>query len=264
MKSCGVNLDECLQDPKTLDTARKIFERQIRYWECRPMTEDPSAVVSPADARVIVGSLDEVSSLFVKNKFFHFTELLGTDKGQWHEEFRDGDFAVLRLTPDKYHYNHAPVAGVVRDFYEIDGGCHSCNPSAVVSLVTPFSKNKRVVTIIDTDVPEGTGVGLVAMIEVAALMVGEVVQQYSERGYDDPRPVSVGMFLQKGLPKSLYRPGSSTDVLLFRKDQVRFAEDIVDNLRRLGIASRFSAGFGQPLVETDVKVRSVIAAGVKE
>jgi phosphatidylserine decarboxylase len=43
-------------------------------------------------------------------------------------------------------------------------------------MVRPYSKNKRVVTIIDTDVEGGTGIGLVAMIEVVALMIGDIVQ----------------------------------------------------------------------------------------
>ena len=89
---------------------------------------------------------------------------------------------------------------------------HSCNPSATVALVSPYSKNKRVVTVIDTDVPGGTGAGLVAMIEVVALMIGKVVQQYSEQWYDDPRPVARGMFLRKGCPKSLYRPGAGAGI----------------------------------------------------
>jgi phosphatidylserine decarboxylase len=152
------------------------------------------------------------------------------------------------------------VAGVVRDIYEINGGYHSCNPGAVVTTATPYSKNKRVVTVIDTDVPEGTGVGLVAMIEVVALMIGDIVQCYSEHRYDAPRPVTKGMFLDKGLPKSLYRPGSSTDVLLFQRDRFVFADDIVWNLSRNGALSRFSLGFGKPLVETEVSVRSFIGA----
>ncbi len=60
-------------------------------------------------------------------------------------------------------------------------------PVAVINVVTPFSKNKRVVTIIDSDVPGGTGVGLVAMVEVVALMIGDVVQAYSETKYDSPK-----------------------------------------------------------------------------
>ena len=140
-------------------------------------------------------------------------------------------------------------------------GADSCNPGAVVTVVTPYSKNRRIVTILDTDVPGGSGVGCVAMIEVAALMVGDVVQCYSDDRYLAPRPIVRGMFLRRGAPKSLFRPGGSTDVLLFEPGRILFAPDIVANLSRPGIESRFSRGFGQPLVETDVLVRSLVATG---
>jgi len=184
--------------------------------------------------------------------------LLRRDKTHWLKAFREGDFAVFRLTPDKYHYNHTPVAGRVADFYEIRGQYHSCNPEAVISVVTPYSKNKRVVTVIDTDVPGGTGVGLVAMVEVVALMIGGIIQCYSAEKYEDPVPIHRGLFLKKGAPKSLFRPGSSTDILIFQQGRVNFSEDIVRNLRRPNVESRYTNGFGQYLVETDVKVRSLI------
>ncbi len=258
LASCGIDLSECLDPPEQLDTPRKIFERRIRYQECRPMPSDTDAIVSPADARVLVGSFHETSLMFLKEKFFSFEELLGCVNTVWHQAFRGGDFAVFRLTPDKYHYNHTPVAGEVLDFYAIDGEYHSCNPSAVVSVATPYSKNKRVVTIIDTDVPGGTGVGLVAMIEVVALMIGDIVQAYSTKGYDAPRPIERGRFLQKGQPKSLYRPGSSTDILIFQEGRIDFAWDILDNMRQTGVSSRFTHGFQKPLVETDIRVRSLL------
>lgn len=261
MRRLGIDPSECLDDPSELDTARKVFERRIRYWECRPMPQDDTAVVSPADARVLVGSLDEVSCLSIKTKFFTYDELLAKDS--WITAFEKGDFALFRLTPDKYHYNHTPVAGVVRDFYEIQGDRHSCNPSAVVAAITPYSKNKRVVTIIDTDVPRGTAVGLVAMLEIGALMVGEVVQCYSQDRYENPRPIELGMFLCKGAPKSLYRPGGSTDALLFQRGRVTLADDVVANLSRTDVESRFSMGFGRPLVETEVAVRSFIGRATR-
>jgi len=127
-RKSGVSLSECLEDPATLDTARKFFERKIKYWESRPMPDGSGIVVSPADARVLVGSLCESSALFIKGKFFTYEELLGADQTQWVEAFKDGDFAIFRLTPEKYHYNHTPVAGCLLAFYQVDGDFHSCNP----------------------------------------------------------------------------------------------------------------------------------------
>lgn len=260
---CGIDLSECLDSPQQLDTGRKVFERKIRFEECRPMPADVAAVVSPADARVIVGSLQEAALFFLKDKFFSFEELLGQECTEWHSAFGTGTFAVFRLTPDKYHYNHTPVAGEVIDHYAIDGIYHCCNPTAAISVVTPHSKNKRVVTIIDTDVAGGTGVGLVAMVEVVALMIGDIAQAYSSQGYDEPQQIEKGMFLKKGQPKSLYRPGSSTDILIFQQGRIRFAEDLLHNQSRSGISSRFSHGFDTPLVETDIKVRSLLATAIR-
>ncbi|MEZ4526576.1 MAG: phosphatidylserine decarboxylase [Desulfobacterales bacterium] len=96
------------------------------------------------------------------------------------------------------------------------------------------------------------------MIEIAALMIGDIVQCYSEREYDSPRPAGKGMFVKKGQPKSLYRPGSSTDVLIFQKNRVAFSPDIVRNSFRTDAQTRFSEGFGRSLVETEVALRSEI------
>jgi phosphatidylserine decarboxylase len=263
LKRCGINLEECLENPQRLDSARKVFERQIRYWQRRPMDTDPRSVVCPADSRVLVGSLDQNAILFLKGKFFDYDELLGTDREQWLSVFRNGDFVICRLTPEKYHYNHTPVAGLVLDSYENTGAYHSCNPGSVIAMATPYSKNKRCITIIDTEVTDGTRVGLVAMIEIVALMIGDIVQCYSDVQYVNPRSVTPGTYLRKGCPKSLYRPGSSTTVLLFQEGRVQFAQDLVRNMHRADIKSRFSQGFGRPLVETDVKVRSTIATKKK-
>jgi phosphatidylserine decarboxylase len=258
----SINFRELADDPATLDTPRKIFERKIQYWKFRPMPSE-RCVVCPADARVVVGSMAQTKVLSIKEKFFEFPELLGGLSVHRTQHFRNGDYAVFRLTPDKYHYTHAPVSGTVEDFYVVEGGYHSCNPNATVRLLTPHSKNRRVVTILDTDCPGGTGVGRVAMIEVVALMVGQIEQRYSEHKYDDPQSLHKGMMLQIGSPKAFFRPGSSTVVLLFEPGRIRFAGDLLQNQQRAGVHSRYSVPFGQTLVETDVTVRSLLATPVK-
>lgn len=259
IKALNIDLAECIDNLEELNSPRKIFERKIKYWDKRPMPDDPAAVVSPADSKMLVGSFEEQSHLFLKEKFFHFDELIGPDKREWLQAFSRGSYGVFRLTPEKYHYNHVPVSGKVVDIYELEGMYHSCNPGAVMVEATPYSKNKRVVTIIDTQVPNGTSVGLVAMIEIVALMIGDILQCYSKFHYQNPQNVTPGMFLQKGQPKSLYRPGSSLDVLIFQKNAVTFCDDIVSNMHHPNVKTRFSKAFGRPVVETDVKVRSHIA-----
>ncbi len=258
LRDSDIDLSEFVGNISEYDTPRKLFERQIRYWACRPTAEDPSAVLCPADARVLVGSMDEASGLYLKQKFFSFPELLG-ENSPWQASFTSGDYAIFRLTPEKYHYTHVPVSGRVLDFYSVDGRYHPCNPNAVVQLINPVSKNRRVITILDTDIPAGSQVGQVAMIEVVALMVGQIEQRYSVARYHDPCSLSRDMFLRAGAPKALFRPGSSTVVLLFQKGRVRFAEDLLRNQQRGGIRNRFSLTLGEPLTETDVAVRSLLA-----
>jgi phosphatidylserine decarboxylase len=72
LQSCGINLHECVDPDITTKTARAIFERQIRYWECRPMPQTPGTVVAPADARLVLGSLQQQSHFFIKEKFFAY------------------------------------------------------------------------------------------------------------------------------------------------------------------------------------------------
>jgi len=261
LRALQASLDECVDDPATLDSPRRVFERRIRYWDCRPMPEPPDVVVSPADARVLLASLEPSSLVFLKQKFFALEELLGSRARPWLQRFRGADVAVFRLTPDRYHYNHMPVAGLVTDFDEIEGACHSCNPHALLRVAAAHAKNRRTVTFVDTDVTRGSQVGLVAMVEVAALMIGEIVQCYSQERYLDPQPVQPGQFLCRGAPKSLFRPGSSTVVLLFEPGRVVFDDDLVRNSRRTDVCSRFSVGLGRSLVESDVEVRSRIGQG---
>ena len=257
VRSLRIDLNECVEPAAVVRSPRKLFERKIRYWDTRPMAPEPGAIVSPCDARLLLCSLRETDSLYVKRKIFTVEELLGGEKRHWHRAFAGGDVVICRLTPEKYHYNHAPVDGVVADSYEVEGRFHSCNPSAVI-VASSHTKNSRIVTILDTDVPGGSSVGLVAMVEIVALMIGRIDQCYSESRYADPHPVTPGLFLRKGQPKSVYRPGSSTTILLFQDNRLRFCDDLLRNCARLDVLSRFSIGFGRPLVETDVKARSTI------
>jgi phosphatidylserine decarboxylase len=97
------------------------------------------------------------------------------------------------------------------------------------------------------------------MIEITALMIGEVVLCYSRERYENPQPILRGMLIERGCPKSRYHPGGSADVFIFQGGSISFDEDLIVNRDRGDVQNRFSLAFGQPLVETKVAVRSQTA-----
>jgi phosphatidylserine decarboxylase len=257
----GVRLGELLEPLPESPTWRDFFGRKIRFWDHRPLPADQRRIVAPCDSRVLLGNLRHQGNLPIKEKFFSLSELLGY-KDKHIDKFKNADWAIFRLTPEMYHYNHCPVAGVVVDFYEIGGAYHSCNPTACVETITPYSKNRRFVTIFDTDVPGGTRIGKVAMIEVVALLIGRVKQCYSYAQYKLPTVMYEGLMCKRGSVKSLFEPGSSTVVLLFEAKRVEFDSDLLTNQARADVFSRFRQGFAEPLVETEIQVRSGIGTAL--
>jgi phosphatidylserine decarboxylase len=244
-------------------TWRDVFCRKIRFEEYRPMSLETHRIVAPCDARVLIGSTEKNSVLPIKEKFFSINELFGIN-ARWKDHFSKSSWAIFRLTPEMYHYNHCPVSGNVIDHYEIQGAFHSCNPAATISLMTPHSKNGRYVTIFDTDCAGGSGIGKVAMIEVVALLIGRVHQCYSKTRYNTPVEMFNGLFCKRGAVKSVFEPGSSTVVLLFEEGRIKFDSDLISNQKRHDVNSRFSEGYGEPWVETEVSVRSGIASTIQK
>src|SRR6185436_9032887 len=103
-----------LSDLYTSKTWRQVTDRVHKFLYFRCLTSRPTV-----SCHLLVSSLRGASHLFLKWKFFDFDELFGSDKLRWSRTFHGGDFVICRLTPEKYHYNHMPASGVVRDHYEI-------------------------------------------------------------------------------------------------------------------------------------------------
>jgi len=82
---------------------------------------------------------------------------------------------------------------------------------------TIFKEQERVVTVINTDTDGGTGIGLVAMIEVVALMIGDIVQRYSETQYLDPAPFREVCSCAKVVPKVYIARAAARPCCSFRK-----------------------------------------------
>ncbi len=243
---------------------RDVFGRKIEFWRSRPMSNNQFEVVCPSDSRVLLSptcngaTVNDCSNrIEVKNKLFSNQELVGKEKA-WASNFAQAQWAIFRLTPEKYHFNHVPVSGVVLDVYSLDGAYHSCNPLVASHEIRPTSRNARLITIVDTEVAWGSQVGIVAIVEVVALLIGRIEQCYSAHCYESPQALEPGMHVYRGNVKSRFDPGSSTVVLLFEPNRIQFSADLVANQARIDIPSRFTKVYGTPMVETDVRVRSAL------
>jgi phosphatidylserine decarboxylase len=149
---------------------------------------------------------------------------------------------------------------MVADAYACDGLFFSVNPRAVRSIPGLLAKNARHITIIDSDAADGTGVGYVAVIPVAAQVIGGITISYSDRGYDRKNAVWPGQRVERGRPMGYFYPGSSTVVVLAQKDRVEICPDLLQQQARTDVAVTYPENaFGFPLCEISLDVRDVIA-----
>lgn len=256
----GIDLRECIDELTSVRTLRALFERRIAYETRRPMSADVGTIVSPADGKALVFGFADDAMLPVKQRFVSARELLGDEYGFKQVSASAG--LIVRLTPEMYHYVHAPVSGVVIAHKWIEGALHSCNPGALVCFQRPYAMNRRRVIVIDTDVDDGSRVGVVALINVAAMMIGRVDDAYSAHSYDDPQSLYVGMKLTRGQPVALFRPGSSTSIVLWNARRAAHTSYLRRNAGRIDVHSRFSDWLLFPWVETGVAVRSLVASAL--
>ena len=187
-----------------------FFIRQLKP-EARPIIQDPLAVASPADGKVLAYENINNSDFYIKGVRFNVESFLNNK--ELAKKYSDGSMIVFRLAPPDYHRYHFPVSGKVPQANtKIDGDYYSVNPLALREKAEIFWLNKREYGVIKSPV-----FGDVAMVEVGATMVGSMLQSYS------------GTSISKGDEKGYFKFGGSTVVLLFEKGKIQIDQDLLHN-----------------------------------
>ncbi|GIW72031.1 MAG: phosphatidylserine decarboxylase proenzyme [Planctomycetota bacterium] len=218
----GVELSEAELPLERYRTLNEFFSRRLRPG-ARPLDPDPDALLSPADARVLVCSpLDAEARLCVKGESWQLAELLG--ERALARQFAGGTAVVLRLAPADYHRFHFPADGVAGPARALPGGYDSVHPLALAREPAVLCRNARQLTLLRTP-----RFGTIAMVEVGALLVGSIVQTYT------PGPV------ERGAEKGYFRFGGSSIVLALEPGRLVLEDDLVQHSAR-GLETKLRMG----------------------
>lgn len=160
-----INLDEAAEaDLDAYASFAEFFARPLKPG-LRPMPEVANALASPVDGCISqCGTLHTGRLVQAKGIDYSAAALLGDSCVA--EEFRDGSFATIYLSPRDYHRVHMPAGGQLRRWSYVPGRLFSVNPATVRALPGVFTRNERLCAIFDT------AYGPLAVILVGALCVG--------------------------------------------------------------------------------------------
>lgn len=162
----GVNMSEAQEEnPENYRCFNDFFIRHLKPG-CRPIAQ--ADIVSPVDGFVSeLGIIEKGQVLQAKGRYYSVEELLAADKAL-SEQFVDGRFATLYLSPKDYHRIHMPIDATLKEMIYVPGKLFSVQPATARIIPHLFARNERLVTFFDTQA------GLMAMVLVGATIVGAI------------------------------------------------------------------------------------------
>ncbi|WP_087506869.1 archaetidylserine decarboxylase [Neiella marina] len=238
IKRYQVNMDEAANpDPGSYDSFNDFFTRALKPG-ARPIDDAENTLVHPADGAVSqCGPINNGQIFQAKGHDYSATALLGGD-GQLAEQFNQGSFATIYLSPTDYHRVHMPVDGVLRRMIYVPGKLFSVNPLTAQNVPGLFARNERVVCIFDTPVGPMAqilvGATIVASMETvwAGTITPPAGKQVFSWQYPAEGPTSVR--LSKGDEMGRFKLGS-TVIMLFGQDAVSFTDSMeAEAVTRMG------------------------------
>lgn len=188
-----------------------FFCRKLKK-ETRPLCEDPSILIAPADGRyLVIPQIAQASGFYVKGKKFSIKSFLQEEALA--QEYAEGAMLIARLCPTDYHRFHFPTKGCPSPAKLINGPLWSVNPIATTKNIHLLSQNKRMITRFHSEF-----FGQIIYVEVGATNVGSIHQTYQPNH-----------LVEKGDEKGFFSFGGSSIILLFKPNYLQFDQDLINN-----------------------------------
>ncbi len=212
VEELGIDMTEAVRENiEQYSSFNDFFAREIKP-HSRPVEQKNDMLISPADGRVFAyENIDIQKVVQVKGFNYSLGELL--DDKVLAQKYQGGVCLVVRLCPADYHRFHFCDSGIASGTKKIKGHYYSVNPMALHQIASLYCRNKREITILESD-----NFGSIAYIEVGATAVGSIIQTYEM----DSRVV-------KGQEKGYFKFGGSTVILFMEKEKVKIDEDLLIN-----------------------------------
>ena len=220
----GVNMAEAANpDIASYKSFNEFFTRPLKAG-ARPQAQ--ADFLCPVDGAISqFGPIARDQIFQAKGHSYSTTALVGGDR-QLAEQFENGSFATLYLSPRDYHRIHMPCDGKLTRMIYVPGALFSVNPTTARGVPGLFARNERVVCVFDS------AFGPFVLTLVGATIVGSMATVWHgmvnpprpgvvrEWRYDENTPVD----LKKGDEMGRFLLGS-TVVMLFPKDTLAFNPD---------------------------------------
>ena len=216
----GVNMAEAVNpDIASYKSFNEFFTRPLQAG-ARPFAE--ADFLCPVDGAISqFGAIERDQIFQAKGHSYSTTALVGGDR-KLAEQFENGSFATLYLSPRDYHRIHMPCDGKLVRMIYVPGALFSVNPTTARGVPGLFARNERVVCVFDT------AAGPFVLTLVGATIVGSMATVW--HGVVNPPRAGVirewrydeqNVVLRKGDEMGRFLLGS-TVVMLFPKNALSF------------------------------------------
>ncbi len=228
VKRYQVNMAEAAEpNIRKYKTFNDFFTRPLKSG-ARPLA--PADFICPVDGAISQFGKIEADQIFqAKGHAYSTTALVGGNK-EIAENYQNGQFACLYLSPKDYHRIHMPCDGTLKSMTYVPGALFSVNPTTAQGVPGLFARNERVVCEFTS-----AQYGNFIMVLVGATIVGSMATVWHEANNGIINPPRTGQArtwnyeqqninLKQGDDMGRFLLGS-TVVMLFEKDVLKFNAD---------------------------------------
>lgn len=216
LRHFDVNMNEAAEpNPKNYASFNAFFTRPLKPG-ARPLDPDSLALLSPADGVISqCGPIVGDTVFQAKGREYSLRALLGGD-AQLAQQFANGWFATIYLSPRDYHRVHMAAAGKLASTTLIPGRLFSVQPFTVERIDALFARNERVSAVFQHPSGYGFAQVLVAAVNVSGIetvWAGEMTPPYAKRvDYRDysAQPIA----LERGAEMGRFNFGSTVIVVM--------------------------------------------------